>query len=1056
MTSELRDQLQTALGASYSLQRELGGGGMSRVFLARDPALDRDVVVKVLHPELASGVNVDRFKREIQLAAQLQHPHIVPLLAAGELDGLPYLTMPYVAGRSLRERLVESPILPMDEALDILRDVARALGFAHGRGVIHRDIKPDNVLLAEGSATVTDFGVAKAVTAARAGSNATLTSVGMSIGTPTYMAPEQAAGDPSTDHRADIYAWGVMAYEMLAGRPPFTARAPHKLLAAHMSEAPEPITDHRPDCPAPLAELVMHCLAKNPEQRPQTANELVRKLAEAGTPSGGGHETLPAISLATRRTLAKALGLYAAAFVLVAALAQTAVMMIGLPDWVLPGTLVVMALGLPVVLFTAFVHHGSRVARTMARLTPGGSFTADSTMTRIAVKASPHVTWRRTALGGVVAVTVFAALVVAFMVMRALGIGPAGSLLAKGVISDRDHILVADFTAPASDSGLGSVVGEAVRMGLTESGAVKVVQPLQVAGALTRMQRPATSRLDRDLAREVAQREGAKAIVDGDVTPVGAGYIVTVRLRGTDPPDELASYRETAASATDLVPAIDRATRKLRGKIGESLKAVRATIPLERATTASLPALRKFTEGWRRNTMESNYPAAITALEEAIALDSNFALAYRQLALVYGNAGLRAGRRDSLRDRAFELRDRLPELERALVEATYYNGGAHADRAKSIAANERALAFDPTSASALNALGLLMSSRGNYVRAESLFKRGWELYPTNAIILANLLTTQATLGKSDEALASLDEYRRRFSQNPQATLNGAWAWSAAGDRDSARATCQRATQSDAPQVRANAYGCLGVLARTNGRLREGRQHLAQFRSINVARGAAEENAVAAILDTAYDDIWFRERPDEGVRRLDDVTPARAPSLTYVEYYAYAGRADKARAILARYDSMVGNDTARIRLNRHLRRRALGEIAIAEGKYDVAIRELHAADTLYDGGAIGCKTCIPARLARAYDLAGKSDEAITHFERYVTAKFIQRVRDTDPQFLAGTYKRLGELYEAKGDREKAASYFSRFVDLWKDADPELQPKVAEARARLARLTAGERR
>jgi eukaryotic-like serine/threonine-protein kinase len=190
-------------------------------------------------------VNVDRFKREIQLAAQLQHPHIVPLLAAGELDGLPYLTMPYVAGRSLRERLAESPALPIDESVDILRDVARALAFAHGRGVIHRDIKPDNVLLAEGSATATDFGVAKAVTAARSEPNATLTSAGVTIGTPAYMAPEQAAGDPGTNHRADVYAWGVMAYEMVAGRPPFVARAPHKLLAAHMSETPEPLTGHR-------------------------------------------------------------------------------------------------------------------------------------------------------------------------------------------------------------------------------------------------------------------------------------------------------------------------------------------------------------------------------------------------------------------------------------------------------------------------------------------------------------------------------------------------------------------------------------------------------------------------------------------------------------------------------------------------------------------------------------------------------------------------------------------------------------------------------------------
>ena len=458
--------------------------------------------------------------------------------------------------------------------------------------------------------------------------------------------------------------------------------------------------------------------------------------------------------------------------------------------------LVVMALGLPMVLFTAFVNHGSRVARTMAMLTPGGSITANSTMTRIAVKASPHVTWRRTALGGVVAVTAFAALVVTFMVMRALGIGPAGSLLAKGVISDRDQILVAEFTAPASDSGLGAVVSEAVRMGLAESGAVKVMQPTQVAGALTRMQRPVTSRLDRDLAREVAQREGAKAIVDGDVTPVGAGFIVTVRLRGTDPPDELASYRETAASATDLVPAIDRATRKLRGKIGESLKAVRATIPLERATTASLPALRKYSEGFRKNTLEQDFAAAIPLLEEAISLDSNFALAYRQLALVYGNAGLRPGRADTLRERAFQLRERLPELERWLVEATYYNAGApHYDRAKSIAANERALAIDPTSASALNALALTLNGRGEFARAESLYKRGQEAHPDIAFFWFNMVPTQIALGKVGDARRTLEEYVRRFPRNPQGVLLHVLVYGAEGQQDSVKATCQRAAQS---------------------------------------------------------------------------------------------------------------------------------------------------------------------------------------------------------------------------------------------------------------------
>src|SRR5512147_261568 len=194
---------------------------MSRVFVADDTVLGRKVVVKVVAPDLAAGLNVERFRREIQLAAKLQHPHIVPVHAAGEADGLPYYTMPLVEGESLRARLARDGALPVAEAVSILRDVAKALAYAHAHGVVHRDIKPDNVLLAAHDALVTDFGVAKALSSARQESLApTITALGASLGTPAYMAPEQVAADPDTDHRADIYALGVMAYELLAGRPP--------------------------------------------------------------------------------------------------------------------------------------------------------------------------------------------------------------------------------------------------------------------------------------------------------------------------------------------------------------------------------------------------------------------------------------------------------------------------------------------------------------------------------------------------------------------------------------------------------------------------------------------------------------------------------------------------------------------------------------------------------------------------------------------------------------------------------------------------------------------
>ncbi|MGH7711459.1 MAG: serine/threonine-protein kinase, partial [Gemmatimonadaceae bacterium] len=260
-----RDQLQSSLGSAYTLDRELGGGGMSRTYLATERALARRVVVKILAPELLAGISVERFKREVLLAAQLQHPHVVPVLTAGDAHGLPWFTMPYVDGESLRTRLGRGP-LRIAEITGILRDVARALEFAHGRGIVHRDIKPDNVLLAGSSATVTDFGIAKAISAARTGGDGApaLTMTGMTLGTPAYMPPEQAAGDPNLDHRSDIYAFGAMAYELLAGRPPFTATSAAKVVAAHFSELPVAVSAVRADAPPVLAALVMQCLEKEP------------------------------------------------------------------------------------------------------------------------------------------------------------------------------------------------------------------------------------------------------------------------------------------------------------------------------------------------------------------------------------------------------------------------------------------------------------------------------------------------------------------------------------------------------------------------------------------------------------------------------------------------------------------------------------------------------------------------------------------------------------------------------------------------------------------------
>ncbi|HLB36602.1 MAG TPA: serine/threonine-protein kinase [Gemmatimonadales bacterium] len=318
------EALRTALAGRYTVERELGAGGMATVYLAEDVRHRRKVAVKVLRPDLTQSVGPERFLREIEIAARLQHPHILPLYDSGEAGGFLFYVMPYVEGESLRHRLTRQGELPVADAVRILRDVADALAKAHAQGVVHRDIKPDNVLLADRHAMVADFGVAKAVSEATGRHG--VTTAGVALGTPAYMAPEQAVADPNLDHRVDIYAFGVLAYEILTGEPPFSGSNAQQILSAHVTEAPAPVTVRRDTVPQPLAELIMRCLQKKPADRWQSAEELVTRLEGIATPSGGVTPTtgVPPVSPArAARRLAiepRVAGMGAAALAVVAAI----------------------------------------------------------------------------------------------------------------------------------------------------------------------------------------------------------------------------------------------------------------------------------------------------------------------------------------------------------------------------------------------------------------------------------------------------------------------------------------------------------------------------------------------------------------------------------------------------------------------------------------------------------------------------------------------------------------------------------------------------------------
>ena len=386
----------------------------------------------------------------------------------------------------------------------------------------------------------------------------------------------------------------------------------------------------------------------------------------------------------------KALAIYAAAFVVVAVIAKAAIVGIGLPDWVFAGSLVVMALGLPVVLWTGYVQRVTRRALLATpTYTPGGTPTTNhGTMATMALKAAPHMSWYRTARGGMYAFGAFIAFIALFMGMRAFGIGPFGSLFAAGQLNARDPLLITDFRTTNVDTTLGRVVSDAVRAGLSGSSAITLVPPAAIVNALARSKRAPDTRIDLAVAQDLAQREGIKAIVDGDVTGVGGGYIVSVRLVRADSGNELASFRETGDGPKGLIDAADRLARAIRGKAGESLRLVNATPPL-------IAGDDHLARGAARSTAQPCAPTRSATIvrsalaREAVAIDSTFASAWSALAANLSNYGGSQSAIDSALIQAYRYRDRLPALERDGLTARYFIMGPGRDRAKGIARTNR-------------------------------------------------------------------------------------------------------------------------------------------------------------------------------------------------------------------------------------------------------------------------------------------------------------------------------------------------------------------------------
>jgi eukaryotic-like serine/threonine-protein kinase len=955
--TDLLPRIRTALAGRYDVERELGQGGMATVYLAQDLRHKRPVAVKVLSPEIAHTVGADRFLREIEIAARLTHPHILPVFDSGVADGILYYVMPYIRGESLRHRLRRDRQLSVQDALRIAREVASALDYAHRQSIVHRDIKPENVLLEEGHAVVADFGVARAFAAAGQGQR--LTGTGLAIGTPSYMSPEQASGEAAVDGRSDVYALGCVLYEMLAGVPPFEGPL-QSLVRQHIMETPRRVATLRPDVPAGIVTTLNRALAKTAAARWPTAGEFARALeTEATTPAAG-------LAAPGRR--------------------------------------------------------------------------------------------RRIAVGALIAAVTGAT---AVAVARQSGGPPL----------DANRVAVAPFDVlvPALELWREGLV-DVLSRDLDGAGPLRTVAPTIVV-------RRWRGRADAPSAAALGRSTGARLAVFGQVLGIGGD---SVRVQATLY-DVGAGRSLGDVEVHDVSDRIDRVADSLTMALLRELGRTRpiGAVRLTSMRSASLPALKAFLQGeqfYRRTDWDS----AIAYYERAIALDSTFALPLRRVGVALGwqRAGgdslsrryhLRAGAlnrglspRDSLLVTADSLNGVLysnvpdtawfafarrlfatvaevtrrypedPEAWYALGEARFHLGFAPligASRREALQAFDRAIALDSSFGPAyIHPVDLALNLDGP--DAARRYIAAYLALDPKDINARSIRLIERIL---DPALAR-HELDRLIDTTPPAVLTHALIGCLSRFADSGevavRAARSRLGKPPDPAFFGGATPdvLLGVFLGYRGHLREA------------------DSLARAVVPTAFLSLALLGAvpADSADRVFAEWARSRNPAVQAAPPW-WAMRGDTTRLLgMVRFaDSVARRPSPRYPQNIMRYRAAAARAYLALARRDTAAaleRFLALPDSL-------CPWCYPEQLARVDLLVarGREREAAPLVDRELWPQAL-----ADPRY-GGWVLQRGRVHERLGNRDQAIDAYRFVADLWRNADPELQPLVQEARTALSRLT-----
>lgn len=923
-----KTRLQQALGGRYLVEGRLGEGGNATVYLATDRKLGRDVALKVLRPELAVGVGAERFLREIRVVAGLTHPDILPLHDSGEADGLLFFTMPYVRGPSLRDRLERERQLPVEEVVRLGVSLAGALAHAHQAGIVHRDVKPGNILFEDDRPVLADFGIASLVDTSE---DAHLTRTGSSVGTAAYMSPEQATGDAVVDPRCDVYALACVLYESLTGDPPFTGSTAQAILGRKLTEPPPPIRSVRPTVPEALEAALLRALSPIAADRFPTMEAFRQALEGAGT-----------------------------------------------------------------------ARAGSRTGRGWSR---------------------PR--W----LVGVGATVL--AMVALLLVARP---GAAGIDFAA-----RDWLLVTDVENHTGDEVFDRTLQHALTVAVDQSQYVNVFPRNRVAEVFARMRRDVEEGVPLEVALEMAEREGIRAVLHLAIAGVDDRYVLTAQLFDPVTGASVLSRQTDAEGRDAVLPALDRLARAVREGLGESLEQIEErAVPLPSATTSSLDALRLYVQGqqaWSAGQAE----AARTFWSGAVALDSMFAWAHASHGLatrwLQGSAAA-----EPHFDRALSLLDRVTEKERLWIRGLVGEG------ADALEAYQAYVAQYPDDRDGWYNLGNTLRNNQRHDESLDAYARAIVIDSTFSWAHFNLGTQYDRLGRFDEAMASFRS-ALRFDSTLATTWRGdinripGFVMLKVGDTVAARRHFEHLLALE-PMGRANGLRSLALLEMYRGAHTRALELWDEAIFLTQQEGTSDSElrnrlyAVRALRSLGRVDDTLDELA-QARRFIDADDPAAAYAVPYVQAHAAIGSLDEARrvvGVLVERGAMAGRARALVEVAR-------GEIALAEGAWADAVEALEAAVRLDRTGVT-----LDA-FARALEAAGRLERAADVYRELIDLRPLG-LEPQDAWVLA--HLRLGRVLTALGDDERARPHLERFLELWGEGDPGLQG-VAEARA----LLAGER-